>query len=74
MAIVAGFDVHRAQITFDALDTPIGSDRGGSLTGVSSCSTHPWWANQERYRPRRRRQMGGPSVSPSGASRFFWPR
>ena len=24
MAIVAGFDVHRAQITFDALDTDVG--------------------------------------------------
>ena len=24
MAIVAGFDVHRAQITFDALDTETG--------------------------------------------------
>jgi hypothetical protein len=30
MAIVAGFDVHRAQITFDALDTETGEvHRGG---------------------------------------------
>jgi hypothetical protein len=30
MAIVAGFDVHRRQITFDALDTETGGGRPGS--------------------------------------------
>jgi len=35
MAIVAGFDVHRAQITFDALDTDT-----GELAGAGS-SRHP---------------------------------
>jgi transposase len=31
MAIVAGFDVHRAQITFDALDTETGEVRRGRI-------------------------------------------
>ncbi len=31
MAIVAGFDVHRAQITFDALDTDTGEVRRGRI-------------------------------------------
>jgi hypothetical protein len=31
MAIVAGFDVHRAQITFDALDTATGEITGGRI-------------------------------------------
>ena len=31
MAIVAGFDVHRAQITFDALDTATGEVNRGRI-------------------------------------------
>ena len=31
MAIVAGFDVHRAQITFDALDTATGEVSRGRI-------------------------------------------
>src|ERR687892_750517 len=31
MAIVAGFDVHRAQITFDALDTDTGEVHRGRI-------------------------------------------
>jgi hypothetical protein len=31
MAIVAGFDVHRAQITFDALDTQTGEVMRGRI-------------------------------------------
>jgi transposase len=31
MAIVAGFDVHRAQITFDALDTETGEVHRGRI-------------------------------------------
>ena len=31
MAIVAGFDVHRAQITFDALDTVTGEVHRGRI-------------------------------------------
>jgi len=31
MAIVAGFDVHRAQITFDALDTDTGDVTRGRV-------------------------------------------
>ena len=31
MAIVAGFDVHRAQITFDALDTVTGEVNRGRI-------------------------------------------
>ena len=31
MAIVAGFDVHRAQITFDALDTETGEIQRGRM-------------------------------------------
>ena len=34
MAIVAGFDVHRAQITFDALDTVGGEVRGGRIAAT----------------------------------------
>jgi hypothetical protein len=33
MAIVAGFDVHRAQITFDALDTETGAVHRGRIAG-----------------------------------------
>ena len=35
MAIVAGFDVHRAQITFDALDTDTGEVMRGR--DVATC-------------------------------------
>ena len=34
MAIVAGFDVHRAQITFDALDDQTGEVRRGRLAAT----------------------------------------
>jgi transposase len=34
MAIVAGFDVHRRQITFDALDTDSGEVRRGRITST----------------------------------------
>jgi Transposase len=34
MAIVAGFDVHRAQITFDALDTESGEVHRGRIDGT----------------------------------------
>ena len=34
MAIVAGFDVHRAQITFDALDTETGEVRRGRIAAT----------------------------------------
>ena len=33
MAILAGFDVHRAQITFDALDTDTGEVLRGRMRG-----------------------------------------
>src|SRR5439155_18843027 len=34
MAIVAGFDVHRAQITFDALDTATGEVHRGRIAST----------------------------------------
>jgi len=39
MAIVAGFDVHRAQITFDALDTDPGEVTRGRIDAVAAAVT-----------------------------------
>ena len=39
MAIVAGFDVHRAQITFDALDTDTGEVTRGRIDAVAAAVT-----------------------------------
>ena len=39
MAIVAGFDVHRAQITFDALDTESGEVSRGRIDATSAAVT-----------------------------------
>ena len=39
MAIIGGFDVHRAQITFDYLDTETGEVMTGQMTVVASCAT-----------------------------------
>jgi transposase len=44
MAIVAGFDVHRAQITFDALDTESGEVSRGRIDATPSAVTH--WAER----------------------------
>ena len=44
MAILAGFDVHRAQITFDALNT----ETGEVLRGPRCASRLPW---ENRRRP-----------------------
>ena len=37
MAIVAGFDVHRAQITFDALDRETGEISRGRIVSLTAC-------------------------------------
>ena len=42
MAIVAGFDVHRAQITFDALDTETGEVRRGRIDATPAAVSR--WA------------------------------
>src|SRR5687767_15033451 len=39
MAIVAGFDVHRAQITFDALDTDSGEVMRGRIDATPAALT-----------------------------------
>jgi transposase len=39
MAIVAGFDVHRAQITFDALDTESGEVRRSRIDATPAAVT-----------------------------------
>jgi hypothetical protein len=44
MAIVAGFDVHRAQITFDALDTDSGEVMRGRIDATPAAVTR--WASR----------------------------
>jgi hypothetical protein len=44
MAIVAGFDVHRAQITFDALDTETGEVTRGRIGATAAAVTR--WAER----------------------------
>src|SRR3954454_23976652 len=44
MAIVAGFDVHRAQITFDALDTDSGEVMRGRIDATPAAVTR--WARR----------------------------
>ena len=39
MAIVAGFDVHRRQILFDALDTETGEVSRGRIDATAPAST-----------------------------------
>src|SRR3954452_15662309 len=46
MAIVAGFDVHRAQITFDALDTDSGEVTRGRIDATPPAVTR--WARRFR--------------------------
>src|SRR3954462_15316184 len=48
MAIVAGFDVHRAQITFDALDTESGEVMRGRIDATPAAVTR--WARRFRGR------------------------
>jgi transposase len=48
MAIVAGFDVHRAQITFDALDTDSGEVMRGRIDGTPAAVRQ--WARRFRGR------------------------
>src|SRR5215207_6576637 len=48
MAIVAGFDVHRAQITFDALDTATGEVMRGRIDAAPAAVTQ--WARRFRGR------------------------
>ena len=55
MAIVAGFDVHRAQITFDALDTETGEVMRGRIDATPAAVAR--WA--ERFDGRGDRCRGG---------------
>src|SRR4051794_5412912 len=48
MAIVAGLDVHRAQITFDALDTDSGEVMRGRIDATPAAVTR--WASRFRGR------------------------
>ncbi len=45
LAIVAGFDVHRAQITFDALDDETGEVKRGRIGATPEAVRE--WANAE---------------------------
>ena len=54
MAIVAGFDVHRAQITFDALDTETGEVTRGRIDSAPPGGRRPLGGALCRARGRRR--------------------
>ena len=56
MAIVAGFDVHRAQITFDALDTESGEVSRGRIDATPAAVAR--WAERFDW-PRDRCRGGG---------------
>jgi len=49
MAIVAGFDVHRAQITFDALDTESGEVSRGRIDATPAAVAR-WCGRFDRGR------------------------
>ena len=42
MAIVGGFDVHRAQITFDEVDTETGEIRTGQVCPATRANLRKW--------------------------------
>ena len=72
MAIVAGFDVHRAQITFDALDTETGEVSRGRIDATPAAVTR--WAErfegreiESRWRPARAGCSSATRWSPPGA-------
>ena len=56
MAIVAGFDVHRAQITFDALDTDSGEVSRGRIDATPAAVAR--WGSALRGREMRCRGGG----------------
>ncbi len=51
MAIVGGLDLHRAQITFDYLDTETGEVRRGRIAPATRCSLRAWLAELPAARP-----------------------
>ena len=57
MAIVAGFDVHRAQITFDALDRETGEVKRGRIRATPEAVRE--WAGRFAGEELRRRGRGG---------------
>ena len=48
MAIVAGFDVHRAQITFDAVDRRTGELHRGRIRATPEAGALIYWNGQYR--------------------------
>ena len=56
-AIVAGFDVHRRQITFDALDTVTGELWRGQLDSTPAGHSSARVCRGSPIRPERRRQL-----------------
>lgn len=51
MAIIGGLDLHRAQITFDYLDTESGEVRRGRIAPATRCSLRDWLAKLPATRP-----------------------
>ena len=74
MAIVAGFDVHRAQITFDALDTETGEVMRGRIDATPAAVTR--WARRfsraGRCMSRWRRARAGCSSVTRSRRRARW--
>src|SRR4051794_20944154 len=71
MATVAGFDVHRAQITFDALDTETGEVTRGRIEATPAAVAR-WTARlggRRSMSPWRRARAGCWSVSARGRGR-----
>ena len=61
MAIVAGFDVHRRQITFDALDTETGEVSRGRIDATPA-AVHAWVKRFEGRGAGRGRGLHGLAV------------
>lgn len=51
MAIIGGLDLHRAQITFDYLDTETGEVRRGRIAPATRTSVQAWLARLPAVRP-----------------------
>ena len=68
MAIVAGFDVHRSQITFDALDTESGEVSRGRIDATPAAVARWIGRFDRRARGRQRRPALQHRHLPSGAT------
>jgi len=64
MAIVIGFDIHREQVTFDALDDVTGEVQRGRITPADRLALRRFWPRCRRARSMsrwKRRRVGGSS-------------